>query len=572
MFQSLFLLSLVTSIVAAIPAPAAPPYSKRQLAATPVVTITNGTVRGTTTDGVEFFNGIPFAVPPTGRNRLTVPKVLQRSFGTVRSVRTPAACPQFLVQSGQRSAGNLTGNLGGILNNPLVTGALKWQEDCLTLNVQRPASTTVDSKLPVLFWIYGGGFELGGTQQYGGDKLIRRSVALGAPVLFIECNYRVGAYGFLAGKELATEGATNLGLKDQRLCLQWTQDNIAAFGGDPDKVTIWGESAGAISVYDHLIINGGDHTYKGKAMFRGAIMNSGSVIPAVPVNHPKPQAVYDQVVREAGCQQAANTLNCLRSKRPPQFLAAANSLPGLLSYNPINLAYLPRPDPSDNFLPESPEIAGLGGKFAKVPFIIGDQEDEGTLFSLFQQNVTTPELLTDYVKSYFPDAKPGVVEDYVQLYPEDVAAGSPFGSGTQSNPYPQFKRLAAILGDLTFTLSRRTALQTASKVVPAWSYLNTFIKAPLLGTFHGGDLLYLFGITKQTENTFPAQVLQTTVISFANTLDPNGLKMPGLVAWPKYGPDARLLNVGNATTALMVDDFRKAQSDFLTQNVESFRV
>jgi len=223
-------------------------------------------------------------------------------------------------------------------------------------------------------------------------------------------------------------------------------------------------------------------------------------------------------------------------------------------------------------MPESPEIAGSAGHFAKVPFILGDQEDEGTLFSLFQQNLTTPELLTNYIKSYFPEAKPGVVEAYVQLYPDNAAAGSPFGTGTQFNPYPQFKRLAAILGDLTFTLSRRTVLQSASKVVPAWSYLNTFIKAPLLGTFHGGDLLYMFGITRQTENTFPAQVLQTTVISFANTLDPNGLKVPGLVAWPKYGPDAQLLNVGNATTSLMADDFRQAQSDFLTQNVESFRV
>jgi len=237
MLRSIFLLSLTVHFVSAVPASAAPPYGKRQIAAAPVVTITNGTIRGTVTDGVEFFNGVPFAVPPTGTNRLTAPKVLQKSFGTVTSVKVPAACPQFLLQSGRENLENSIGNLvPALLNNPLVTGVLKWQEDCLTLNVQRPAGTTVESKLPVLFWIYGGGFELGGTQQYGGDKLIRRSVSLDKPVLFIECNYRVGGYGFLAGKELAAESATNLGLRDQRLCLQWTQENIAAFGGDPEKV------------------------------------------------------------------------------------------------------------------------------------------------------------------------------------------------------------------------------------------------------------------------------------------------------------------------------------------------
>ena len=341
-------------------------------------------------------------------------------------------------------------------------------------------------------------------------------------------------------------------------------------------MTIWGESAGAISVYDHLIINGGDHTYKGKPMFRGAVLNSGSVIPAVPAAHPKPQAVFDQVVKQAGCQLAVSKLQCLRRLPATGYLNAANSVPGIFSYSSVNLAYAPRPDPSDNFMPESPEIAGRAGKFAKVPLIIGDQEDEGTLFSIQQQNLTNTAQLVDYVQSYFPDANHSTVENLVKLYPDDPAAGSPFGTEDQFNVYPQFKRLAAILGDLTFTLSRREFLQFASQSVPTWSYLNSFIQAPVLGTFHGGDLLYLFGILRQTENAFPAQVLQATLIAFANDLEPNGLngQMEGMVEWPKWGNGsaAQLLSVTNTSTLLIPDTFRKAQSDYLAENIESFRV
>jgi len=141
---------------------------------------------------------------------------------------------------------------------PIVQAVTMAGEDCLTVNVQRPAGTTSTSKLPVLFWIYGGGFgksilqfqtlrtqlmtsvETGSTQMYDGSELISKSVALGQPVLFVSVNHRVGGFGFLAGKELQADGSTNLGLRDQRKGLEWVAENVAAFGGDPSKVTIWG--------------------------------------------------------------------------------------------------------------------------------------------------------------------------------------------------------------------------------------------------------------------------------------------------------------------------------------------
>jgi carboxylesterase type B len=105
-------------------------------------------------------------------------------------------------------------------------------------------------------------------------------VAEGKPIIFVTVNYRVAGFGFLPGAEILADGSSNLGLLDQRLGLQWVADNIAAFGGDPDKVTIWGESAGAISVFDQMALYDGNITYKGKPLFRAGIMNSGSVIPA----------------------------------------------------------------------------------------------------------------------------------------------------------------------------------------------------------------------------------------------------------------------------------------------------
>jgi carboxylesterase type B len=258
--------------------------------------------------------------------------------------------------------------LGGALGNET--------EDCLTVSVMRPEGIAPDAKLPVLFWIHGGGFGLGSSQGYNGSVLIPRAVTQGKPIILVAVNYRLGGFGFLGGREVLAEGSANLGLLDQRMALEWVADNIAAFGGDSSAVTIMGESAGAISVFDQLALYDGDNTYHGQPLFQGAIMHSGSIIPAEPVDGFMAQEIFDTVVEAANCSSEAdaNALACLRDADYATFLDATNRVPSFLSYNSLALSYMPRPD--GKILSASPEVLARNRRFAAVPLIIGDPEDE----------------------------------------------------------------------------------------------------------------------------------------------------------------------------------------------------
>lgn len=207
--------------------------------APPTVTIKNGTVIGSR-DGfltVDSFSGIPYADPPIGPNRLRLPSPLATGFGTLTATATPTACPQL------KAAVNANASVLGRLAKdfPLLFQAPTSGEDCLTLNVQRPHGIdSTSAPIPVVVWIYGGGFSTGSTQKYhDGTTMIKQSVKAGASIIFVAMNYRLKGFGFLPGQEVKSAGISNLGLRDQRLAFQWVQDNIAAFGGDPTKVTIW---------------------------------------------------------------------------------------------------------------------------------------------------------------------------------------------------------------------------------------------------------------------------------------------------------------------------------------------
>lgn len=560
----LFLLALLPAVLAA----------SSNTSGSPIVTLSSpaATIIGEPGAKVERFVGIPFAQQPTGPLRLKPPQRQEKDgdLGHIHAIGLARSCPQFIYSTDNR---NLPESLiTRLMDIPILQNVTDIGEDCLSVSVHRPAGTTAGDNLPVLFWIYGGGFEMSSTNFYDGTPFVIDSVEMNMPVVFVTVNYRSGGFGFLPGSEVKNDGAANLGLLDQRLALEWVVDHIADFGGDPNKVTLWGESSGSISVFDQMMMYDGDINYNESPLFRGAIMDSGSILPAEPIDSPKAQAIYDKVVTSAGCASAGNTLECLRELDYEKFLNAAASVPSLMGYNSVALSYLPRPD--GTVLTQSPDKAAQSGKYASVPFIIGDQEDEGTTFAIHQSNITTTDDIVDYLEDlYFHTATRAQIQALVDTYQDISVDGSPFRTSNINNWYPQFKRLAALLGDYAFIMTRRILLELAAQTKPhiqTWSYLASYDHGtPYLGTFHGSDVLQVFyGILPN----FASRSIHSYYLSFAYELDPNKRSAGSFPEWPTWKEDHQLMQFFNDRGDLLEDGFRNDTYTVLMDNISSFKL
>ncbi|KAJ5260541.1 secreted lipase [Penicillium angulare] len=427
------------------------------------------------------------------------------------------ACPQLLHKTVIHDPPPST-LISEFPNAPFFHNISNTGEECLNLNIMRPSGT------------------------------VAASVDLKMPVIFVAMNYRLGGFGFLPGGEVLKDGAANLGILDQRLALEWVADHIRDFGGDPLKVTLWGLST-----------------------FRAAIMSSGSIAPTSPIDGVKGQAVFNSIVKEAGCNETNDTLACLRGLDYSTFLKAVNSVPRWFSYNSVALSYLPRPD--GTILTDTPEILVKSGRYASVPFIIGDQEDEGTIFSLFQPNITIEAEIVDYLKDiFYLDAPRELLESLVATYSNITTDGSPFRTGTRNNLYPQYKRIAAILGDFTFTLTRRVFLTLASEARPevqCWSYLSAYgYGTPILGTFHGSDILQIF---YGTWSDYVSRAIPAYFLSFAHDLDPNS-RDTGYTFWPKWRPNHSLMNFLRNNSTMITDDFSNGSFEVIMENSGFFHI
>lgn len=196
----------------------------------PTAKVLNGTLFGfhNPTYNEDIFLGIPYSQPPVGDLRFRQAQPLNTSWeGLKNATNYSPECIGY---------GSDTWVLGNIIS-----------EDCLTLNVIKPAGVSPGAGLPVAVWIHGGGLTNGGSRdpRYNLSFIVEQSTLSRAPMIGVSINYRLHAWGFLFGEEVAAAGSDNIGFRDQRLALHWIQENIAAFGGDPTKVTIWGQSAGA---------------------------------------------------------------------------------------------------------------------------------------------------------------------------------------------------------------------------------------------------------------------------------------------------------------------------------------
>jgi len=300
------------------------------------VTLANGTVVGSTDSAtnIQRFLGVPYAQPPVGDLRLRQAVSLNASFGTLQATMFGYSC------HGRGPNGNSS-------------------EDCLTLNIWRPCGLP-SAPLPVMVWLYGGGLAAGSASQplFDGTNLVRISTEIGKPVLLVSLNYRLAGLGFLAARQMAELGLLNLGMLDQRLALAWVRDNARAFGGDPAKVTLFGESAGAVSIYSHMAAYGG----RDDGLFRAAILQSGGAFPLSRPDAPAPQAAFDSLITNTNCASlakanASEQLDCIRRLPIAEFRAKVGGTTG---------QYI-----DGGFSPTSIQFAFPAGKYVKVATMVG---------------------------------------------------------------------------------------------------------------------------------------------------------------------------------------------------------
>ncbi|KAK4496750.1 hypothetical protein PRZ48_012733 [Zasmidium cellare] len=558
----------------------------------PAVTLDYATFRGTNNFlGVNSFLGMPFAKA----GRLENPVVYNSSdklAGVQDATKYGKACPQQEATATQFSSGNSQANAVLAAIEQVAFGPISNQgEDCLTINVQMPANVSSTDNLPVLMWIFGGGFQLGSSASLGaeltaiqgliyqGARLVQRSIEMGQPIIFVSANYRLNAFGTLASQEITDANVSNLMLKDQREAMRWVQKYIGQFGGDKSKVTIFGESAGSVSVATQMVLNGGDN----EGLFRAAIMASGGILKLQ--DYHRGQETFDFIAQKSGCGAATDKIACLRTADYNLIYNAVQQVPNFFSYTGLAVPWEVRPD--GKFLPASPHTLLRQGKIANVPYIIGDMKDEGTIFSLTpQSNMTTDQDFQAFWRTnYFPQLSGAQVKAFTDLYSQDPAQGSPFDTGDLNAIGPQHKRLAAAQGDYMFQSGRRDLLNYTYATQPAYTYLieqSAYIIGqlapfasltgfPLVGSFHASDvILNDFGlipaaISKNTLN------LMSTYISFVNTLDPNNHGLKDLPHWPTWDPQRKaMFKYNESGCSIIRDDYREEQMGFVNENADVY--
>ena len=481
-------------------------------AITEPVHVADGLVSGVggSDSDVRVFKGIPFAAPPVGELRWRGPKAPQHWEG----VRT---ADKFSDTCVQRRAPNAA------TERPM-------SEDCLYLNVYTAAKSAKDHR-PVMVWIHGGALVTGAGSLYDGEALAKKGVVV------VTVNYRLGVFGFYANPELTKESdrnsSGNYGLLDQIAALEWVQKNIAAFGGDPKRVTIFGESAGSWSV-NYLVATPLAH-----GLFQRAIGESGAEFAPA-----RKLAAMEQAGVKFGQSIGADSLAALRAKSADElqkatgFQTAAN-VDGWL-------------------LPQDVYTIFSQGKQNDVPVLIGSNADEGTMFT--PPTVKAAVLRETAAKRFGPDA-----DAFLKLYP--------FNTDEEA-----WAAQAASMRDQVFGWEMRTWARMQTKTGKSKAYMYFFSRVPpgqnrAKGAYHGSEIAYVFGNLEvapfavsaggprpwQDIDRKLADTMSSYWVNFATTGDPNG---KGLPKWPVYhAKDDMLMSFGDSIEVKPVPN--KAALDFL---------
>lgn len=452
-----------------------------------MVKVEGGWIQGTVMEDMTIYKGIPFAAPPVGELRWKAPQPVVPWDG-ILDATDYAPCP---MQHG---------------NNPY-----GYSEDCLYLNIWSPAESPKD-KLPVLVWIYGGGFGGGGTADpvTDGTDLAREGV------IMVSIAYRVGKIGFLAHPELSAESpdgvSGNYGIQDQIAALRWIQKNISAFGGDPEKVTVFGESAGGISVSMLCA------SPLAKGLFRGAISESGgSFGPTRPVTFPgenmkllkDAEADGIKIAESLGAQSIAELRALPAEKLLERGLAPGGGWPVV----------------DGHVIPDDQFRLYEKGQFNDVAIMVGYNSDEGASFSWNRD-------AKSHIKS---------VENRFGPYADKLLAAYPVDGDVVGNNARDLMRDAAF-GWHTWSWCRLQKMNGSSKVF--FYYFDHHPEYPAdsprygFESPHGQEVRYVFQHLDENENKPQDRELMKIMgkywTNFAKNLDPNG---PGVPGWPEFDND-----------------------------------
>jgi para-nitrobenzyl esterase len=475
------------------------------------VQVTGGEIQGVVKNGVASFKGIPFAAPPIGGLRWKAPQPVKPWSG-VRKADDFGPAPM------QNRAASL-----------IMGGWSRVSEDCLYLNVWTPA-TNADEKLPVMVWFYGGGFMIGMTSLpvYDGTKLAQKGVVL------VSVAYRVGPFGFLAHPELSREsgkGSGNYGLQDQVAGLRWVRDNIARFGGDPSRVTIFGESAGGASVSLLTVVP------SASGLFHRAIAESGSVMaPASLV----PLSSREQAGQKFLTQLGATNLTSARALSAEEIQKAIKGI-SLGQFGPV---------PDGDFLPGQPYELFEASKFNDTPILIGSNSDEGAWFVELAFPGATPEGFEKKVRDFFGPA----ADDILQAYPH-------------STPAETHKSSKELLRDwaMGWPTCAWAKLQARKAHHPAYVYYFDHRNSTSPdGAIHGAEIAYVFRnltawigapLPPLPEDVALSELMSSCWVNFARTGDPNG---PGLPAWLAFDEkEMKAMVFDNAPSARPLPNLEK---------------
>ncbi|TKA71026.1 hypothetical protein B0A55_06028 [Friedmanniomyces simplex] len=463
-------------------------------------------------NGVTQWLGVRYAASPVGDLRFRAPQPPTAMNGTQDASAHGPIC------------------LGTNAGPPSNTS----NEDCLFLDIYAPTNTTSSSKLPVFFFIQGGGFNTDSNPNLNGSGLVTAS---GNAIMTVGINYRVGPYGFLAGQEILDNGNTNNGLRDQRLALQWVQRYIASFGGDPGHVTMGGDSAGAQSVNLQVTAYGGrnDNLFHATA----AESQSFSALRTVSEN----QFAYDGLVIRTGCADANDTLSCLRSLTATQLQEQNFNTPFPGAQQPPLYMYGPTLD--FDFVTDYTYRAYAQGAFVKVPAIAGDDTNEGTIFT--PKDTANISQSDAFIQAQFPAISLAQLKVWNTLYPVNGTPSFP-DSGRYwrqvSNGYGEMRYICPGI----FISGVFANMSMNDNWNYRWNVIDPVSNADGLGVSHTIELNAIWG-PNNTGGGAPASyypsgvngaivpIIQGYWTSFIRCYNPNTHRLAGTPEWEAWTAD-----------------------------------